>query len=874
MLLLFFYSSRSLHLYGQQRSQVLEFKILEGMDCSAALEAFKGQFQVLVAYDPSLNQLKNTVSRELVSDSKESLFEKLCNAYQLEYKSTEKDAFLVRTNAKTIKSSSEVTLHIKLVEHRDGSPIAYAAIFDESKKYYAFTDEYGDCFLRLPKKMTGQKLTVHSLAHENKEVIFQAEPSFQTITLNDEPNVSEAVHIQTIKKKMQALHDEGIHIHDDLLEKLSKNSIFSSDVLRTMQMLAGVNVTNDSKASIRIRGAHEDATLLMLDHMPIYKADHFYGIFGAFNNYYVDKAVLFKNNIPVEYGGRTSGMVKLESTRPRSDLNVQFDINLLFTGVSAEIPLSKSWALKVAGRKSYTNLVRSKFYDLSKRDDLNELIGQSRNNLILSIPKFDFEDYNAKLSYSKGNHSFEANAFLSNDKFKDSYTKSFKIKNITVNTETFSQISTWANQTFGANHRFENKDIQVLTSAYHTAYRNQYDIFSNLLKREQTGFIRDSLQILNHNLITDQGIKSSIILKKIYHWQLGGEHILHNNELYIENGKTAVFELIKAGRESNFFSQMSFGKKDGFFVEPAVRWSYFHSLNQAFFLPQLNVTYALNDHVVLKSSAGKQAQWIRQFNHENVLGQTQQFFALGNGSSIPIGQSTNYMLGMWASKGNISFDVEMYYRTLDGAITHATNLPRLRPKNSIPVFRIFSGEARYYGVDFTTVYESKKWFSMVTYTISKSENRFRAIFKNQFYPTPEDSRHQFKWINTLSIGKFDVSINYFGATGRPYLDLSDISNVQERENLNILNYIKNLSDYHRLDVGVSFKLQLFRQESQIGFSVFNLTNHTNVKYRQFVYEVSGVGLNQPPRNSVLGSDVTQLDRTFNLSFSITFTDKR
>ena len=46
-------------------------------------------------------------------------------------------------------------------------------------------------------------------------------------------------------------------------------------------------------------------------------------------------------------------------------------------------------------------------------------------------------------------------------------------------------------------------------------------------------------------------------------------------------------------------------------------------------------------------------------------------------------------------------------------------------------------------------------------------------------------------------------------------------------------------------------------------------NRVNVKYRQFVYQLPPLQNQQNPVNTILGSDVAQLERTFNVNFNIT-----
>ncbi len=250
-----------------------------------------------------------------------------------------------------------------------------------------------------------------------------------------------------------------------------------------------------------------------------------------------------------------------------------------------------------------------------------------------------------------------------------------------------------------------------------------------------------------------------------------------------------------------------------------------------------------------------------------------EFFPKGSDLRATL-KTWHFMLGLSKFWDRFSLDFESYYRTLDGAIIHASQRPGLRQFNmQAPPqsFKLFQGEGRVYGMDVSLSYEKRAWFSMLNYTLSKSENRFKEIFKNQFFPSSEDSRHQLKWLNSYSYKDFSFSLHYITASGRPYLDLSVLGNNMDRNNLDISKSIRNLPAYHRVDIGLNYQFKLFSNVAKIGFTVFNVMNRTNVKYKQFVFQLPPTqGSNTNPVNTILGSDVSQLDRTYNISLQINF----
>jgi ferric enterobactin receptor len=847
------------------------------MTCVQALELLKSRYELLIAYSGTLSELTAKENKIIEGADSHIVMEKVCATFNLDYVKQGNTSFLVRSDANDVYHSKEFNLHLKIRDESNGERLPYVSVYDETFHYFAFTDEFGDCILKLPKSLAGKKLTIHSLAHNDHQLVINPEKNFAEIQLSVAPIAITVVTVQTLHKNIKFNDDQAVSLNKRFLDHLANSSVFLNDASRSIQLVSGVTAHDDSKASLRIRGSQEEATLLVLDEMPIYKADHFYGLFGAFNSKFIHEISLYKNNIPVSFGGRTSGMLQLKSTDKIDKFNASLDLNLLNSGISLNAPITKGLGVKFAARKTYTNLIDSKFYDLSMRNNLESDEPRNTSNSVVSSPSFDFYDMNGKIFFSHKNHHLDLNFFRSSDHFSDKYESTFKIRNLTVNEETFNQENFWDNKTVGLNYRFENNDFLLTSHFYQTGFSSSYDINSRLFQRTMTGIIRDTVTIENANEIIDKGMKFSFNSKRSVHWMIGVEHVSHDNVLYIENNRNTTFEINQIGAESGLFSSVDLGSKDKLYIKPSFRATYLHGLDKTYFLPQIFMSYQVGNQWMLKSSAGKHAQYVRQFEHESILGQKQSFFALSNGKNIPVGIGTNFMFGISKFWDKFSLDFESYYRTLDGAIIHASQRPGLRlfnmqapPQN----FKLFRGEGKVYGADLSLSYEQKAWFSMLNYTLSKSENRFKEIFNNQFFPSSEDSRHQLKWLNSYSYRDFNFSLHYISASGRPYLDLSALGNNMDRNNLDISKSIRNLPAYHRVDVGVTYQFNLFYNVSKIGFTVFNLFDRTNVKYKQFVFQLPPTqGSNNNLVNTILGSDVSQLDRTYNISLQINFSKK-
>src|SRR5256885_6802297 len=101
---------------------------------------------------------------------------------------------------------------------------------------------------------------------------------------------------------LPAVHTEAPRVERQLLETRPNVSTLSvsardlgsaprffaeADVLRSLQLMPGVEARNDYTAGMNVRGGEADQNLVLLDGYPVYNPFHFGGLFGTF----IDPAV-------------------------------------------------------------------------------------------------------------------------------------------------------------------------------------------------------------------------------------------------------------------------------------------------------------------------------------------------------------------------------------------------------------------------------------------------------------------------------------------------------------------------------------------------------------------------------------------------------
>ena len=179
------------------------------------------------------------------------------------------------------------------------------------------------------------------------------------------------------------------------------------DIFRALQLLPGISGTNESSSGLYIRGGTPDQNLVLLDGFTVYHVDHFYGFFSAFNSDVIKDVQLFKGGFPAKYGGRISSVMDLTGKTGNSNkFTLSSSISLLSANATVEIPIGNKANILISGRRSYTDILKSRLYK-SIFDLYNDSAPTNNSNLPFQArvvqnqlqPSFYFYDLNAKLSY-------------------------------------------------------------------------------------------------------------------------------------------------------------------------------------------------------------------------------------------------------------------------------------------------------------------------------------------------------------------------------------------------------------------------------------------------------------------------------------------
>ena len=86
-----------------------------------------------------------------------------------------------------------------------------------------------------------------------------------------------------------------------------------ADVVKIILTLPGVKSVGEASNGFNVRGGATDQNLVLFNGGTVYNPSHLFGMFSGFNPDVVSDIELYKCSIPVEYGGRISSVLDVNS---------------------------------------------------------------------------------------------------------------------------------------------------------------------------------------------------------------------------------------------------------------------------------------------------------------------------------------------------------------------------------------------------------------------------------------------------------------------------------------------------------------------------------------------------------------------------------
>ncbi len=873
-------------------------------------EILKEKYNLKVAYDyESVKEV--IITKTIQSKDLKTALTTIFSDTNLEYQLTEDNRILVRrvenlTLDSSSKKSHQYIFTGKIKDSNSKTPLAYATVYCPATNEGCSTDEEGNFSLTINSNETEGTLSVQYLGYIPRVFSWTKEEKLTDLQIDLQTKSLDFAEV-TIIEKLPTVSvnqaDGSMVLNANQLNNLP--SFGGGDVFRGLQLLPGISASDDLSSELKIRGSNGDENMVIFDGITLYKVDHFYGVFSAINPNIVNQVKVFKNAFPVEYGGRTAGVIDLAShgiSEPK--IGGQLQTDLLTTSAHLTLPINEKMGLLVGGRTTNKNVADTDLFSLiNETDDF-----QNDNALTLSKinPAFKFYDFNAKWIWQISEQStISTSYFRGYDELNSTYEIFFDTQNNRgnrrdeiKNIENLDEFAQWDNQgaSLQLDHQWNSKINTNINLAYSTYSEDQF--INSTLVREITrkplppkpGMppitventrIDTALTLTNSFSNTIKGTELNIknALKVDEKQQLVfGYHLVNNevtSDLMVDNRNRLSQDL--TGSQHSGYLQYNLKGVNKFNLGLGLRSTYYTITQKNYLSPRISLTYEASEQLHLKASGSQYYQFLRTNEREDRFGKSYDYWVLSTDKigASPVASSQQGMLGFNLKNDDFELDVEAYYKKMDGVTEFAPTangfLTDLVNTSSNKLFEFYNGTGVSKGIDILLKKSAGNYTGWLSYTLSKTTHSFPKIDNGNPFPSLDDRRHQIKWVNQYRYKKFDFSAVYVFSSGRAYTDLTIIDGQQDRRLLTANDRISYLKDYIRLDISAGYKFNIGPTKARVGASIFNVLNRENVKYKQYIRSIPNErGDNNQPINQITGIEALMLGFTPNISFSIDF----
>lgn len=604
------------------------------------------------------------------------------------------------------------------------------------------------------------------------------------------------------------------------------------DVLKSIQLLPGVQSAGEGNTGFYVRGGGSDQNLILLDEATIYNAGHLFGFFSVFNGDAVKSVEITKSGMPAYYGGRLASVLDVYQKEGNlKKIQVDGGIGLIFSRITVQGPFKKDKAsFIVSGRRTYADVLIQPF--LKKTSPMKGM-------------RFYFYDLNAKINWIVNDkHRLYLGAYYGNDNY------GFKSKS--GNTKA---IFNWGN--LAASLRWNyiiTPQLFLNTSASFTNYN-----FGTTMK----------LDVYEMNLksgVRDYSLKSELTyIPSIPHqFKFGVHYVFHTlfpNSYDVHAGETATlslpvsnpyyahdlsiyandeFDICKwlkanAGLRYTHFEHIGAFTRyilddfdnvvDSIVYKPGKRIKQYNGLE-----PRLSLRFLIDENTSIKASYTMNYQYLHQVSMATISLPTDVWMPSTDlikpqvGHQVSLGCYRNFRSNMFETS------IDLYYKWLKNLVEYkdGINLDALN-MNEDQLYTFGKGWS--YGAEFFVKKAKGRFTGFIGYTLSFTKRKFDDLNGGKPFYAKYDRRHDLSINLNYEIlrDKLSVAVVWVFASGNTmtipvgyyFFDGTMITEYSERN-------AYRMPPYHRLDLSVNWTIKKNdKWETGLNFSIYNVYNRKN-----------------------------------------------
>ncbi|MBN1181507.1 MAG: carboxypeptidase-like regulatory domain-containing protein [Bacteroidales bacterium] len=722
-------------------------------------------------------------------------------------------AFLLILLASNVLYAQTKSINGYVYDTKTNESIIGALVFSANNKTTTYTNNYGYFSLNIN---TDDTLKIRHIGYTKLDITgFYSDTTIILYLLTNNEELNEVTVFSKYKKR--ELIGEA-YLSSKEIAKVPA-ILGEKDVLKSFQTLPGIQGTNEGTTGIAVRGGSPDQNLILLDGIPVYNANHLFGVFSVFNDDAINAASLNKAYLSPEYGGRLSSVLNITTKEGNNDkLKGKASIGLISSKLMIDGPLVKN-------KSSFLLSVRRTYIDLLARPFIKKIADGA-------IVAYHFYDINAKFNQKLTNKSrIYISYYGGNDKYRSIYNETDEYNGLKYSLQSNDRLS-WGNKTgiirwnwIPTQKAFSNFVLSTSwykienSSSYKLKFNEDNDEPAEENSTNNTSELfeisaKSNLQIL---ISSKFSLKSGINYSHYRFLPNGNASILSG----LSNFSTENFSIITDPINSNelsIFFDASLLPIDIMTANIGIRSTIFETLGTIYplFEPRLNLVLDLNHYDQIKLSYSRTSQALQLLTNSS-LGLPTDLWVPSMPDLRP--STANQISLTWFHSffGKLNISLSAYLKNMQNLVEFKDGALYLyEGKNWTE--KIEQGNGTAYGLEMMVKKNIGKLNGWFSYTYSKSLRQFPTINRGRQFHYKYDRPH---YLNIIVFYKknenIDYGLNWVLSSG------SRTSLINENYQLAVSNYdyfvgrshsgsgnfynqrngVK-LPFYHRLDLSVNF----------------------------------------------------------------------
>ncbi|MDR1113342.1 MAG: TonB-dependent receptor [Bacteroidales bacterium] len=605
-----------------------------------------------------------------------------------------------------------------------------------------------------------------------------------------------------------------------------------ADVLKSVQLLPGVQSGGEGNSGFFVRGGSADQNLIMLDGATIYNPSHLFGFFSIFNANAVKNVEITKSAMPAYYGGRLASILDVSQMDGNlKQWQADGGIGVIFSNITVQGPIKKDkCSLILSGRRTYIDWLVQPF--LKKESPVKGM-------------KFYFYDLNGKLNivindkhrlfisgyYGSDVYGFKSQSGGTMAKFQWSNGAGTLRWNYIISPKLFlNTVATLSDYQFTTEIGMSVYNFSIKSAVRDYGLRTELTYIPTAKHNLRFGLHYIFHRILPNNYAMEAGENNNLSIPQ------SPPFYAHELAIYV-NDEYDVARWLKLNlglRYTHFEHVGSFVRyilDDFGYVADSVVYKPGEIVKQYNYVePRIAARFLLGKTTAIKASYTLNFQYLHQVNMATISLPVDVWMPSTDIVKPQIGNQVS--LGVYQNFHKDMFEayIDGYYKWMQNQVEYRDGLDfswlTINPDQMYAFGKGYS-----WGIEFFLKKNTGRFTGFIGYTLSYTKRQFDALNNGKPFYAKYDRRHDVTVSLNYTIirNKLDIAAVWVFASGNKmtiplgyyFFGGTMMTEYSERN-------AYTMPPYHRLDLSLTWTICKRKHfETSLNFSVYNLYNQKN-----------------------------------------------